>query len=275
MEAITMKTSLHFLLTVCLTAASAAQASSISIINPTITFTLTDILVDGTSADEFSDYEGDSQVDVGSDSTEFFSLGGVGTTSGGASFSQNGGTLDPGIGGGFLEVGDTLTISLNSEATANTGFVGRDQIGSASFGYLNYTEDGLGSTNTLSFLFDYTLSYTTSLTNDVAGDQAFVRFETTVALTDDDLGGTTTIDLFPESTIDQISELSNAAGTFTPGGMESGSFSLDLAGSSGYFDINANARTSSLVNAVPVPAAAWLFSTGLLALVGLARRKTA
>jgi hypothetical protein len=273
-----MKTSLQLLLAASLIATSAAQASSVSIINPTITFTLTDILVDGSSAVQYNDYEGVDQVDVGSDYTEYYDFNGTtgtGSTSGSGSFSQNGGMLDPNIGGGYLEVGDTLTISLNSTATANTGFVGRDQLGYAGFGYSNYTDDGSGNTNTLSFLFDYTMSYTTSLTNDVAGDQASVRFETTIVLSDYDLGGTTTIDLFPESTTDAISEQSNASGTFTPGGMKSGSFSLDLEGSSGYFDITANARTSSFVNAVPVPAAVWLFGSGLLGLVGVAKRKTA
>lgn len=274
-----MKTSLQLLLAASLTAAGAAQASSISIINPTITFTLTDILVGGSSAVQFDDYEGADQVNVGSGHTEYYNLtgmtGSTGSTSGSGSFSQNGGMLDPNVGGGFLEVGDTLTISLNSTATANTGFVGRDQLGFAGFGYSNYTDLNYGSLQTLSFLFDYEVTYTTSLTNDVAGDQAAVRFETAIVLSDYDLGGTTTIDLFPESTPDDIFELSNASGTFTPGGMKSGSFSLDLEGSSGYFDITANARTSSFVNAVPVPAAVWLFGSGLLGLVGVAKRKTA
>jgi len=272
-----MKNYLQLFLMACLATAGGVQASSISIINPTITFTLTDIQVGGQSAVEFGDYEGDSQVDVGSGFIEYFEFGGtlgIGSTSGSGSFSQNGGVLDPNIGGGFLEVGDTLTIALNSQATANTGLVARDQLGGATFGYLNFTDDGFGNTDTLSFLFDYSLSYTTSLTNDVAGDQAFVRFETTVGLTDDDSGITTTLDLFPESAPGQISELSNAAGTIMPGGTTSGSFSLDLAGSIGYFDIDANARTSSFVNAVPVPAAVWLFGSGLIGLVGLARRKT-
>ena len=152
--------------------ASNVQAVSTSAISATITLTLTDIQVGGVSATEFTDYEGDSQVDVSSSFNESFLFGGTGSTSGSSSTSQNGGTIDPNIGGGFMLVGDTPTMTLNSQATANTGFVNRDQIEFADFGYQNYTDDGFGNPETLSFLFDYSVSYTTTLTNDVAGDQA-------------------------------------------------------------------------------------------------------
>ncbi len=78
-----------------------------------------------------------------------------------------------------------------------------------------------------------------------------------------------------------------ASGTF-PGGAAGGgpvnvSFMADLTSNTTYtvytlfsFGINgtgvtANATTS--VSAIPLPAAAWLFSTGLIGLAGMARRK--
>jgi len=142
----------------------------------------------------------------------------------------------------------------------------------AEFGFYNYTDDGFGSPETLSFLFDYTVTYTTSLTNDVAGDQAFVEFDTTIALEDYDASTTTTIDLFPAG-MDDLFELSFAAGTTMPGDTRSGSFSLDLEGSYGYFTIESAAKTPTNINAVPLPAAVWLFGSGLIGLIGMARRK--
>jgi len=259
------------LLAISLVASGGAHAASISQISSTITFTLTDIQVGGSSATEFADYEGDLQVDASSGFSEDFFFGGTGSTSGSSSTSQNGGLIDPNIGGGFMQVGDTLALTLNSQATANTGFVNRNQSEFASFGYVNFTDDGFGNSDTLSFLFDYSVSYTTLLTNDVAGDQAFVNFFTTVTLFDDDFGETT-IELFPQNSMNAIDELSLAAGTVTPGDVRSGSFVLDLAGFGGFIDIHAMATTPTLVNAVPVPAAVWLFGSAL-GLLGWVRRR--
>lgn len=255
-----IRTGVFILLTIF---AVSVQAASTSQISPTITFTLTDIKTGGVSAIEYSDYEGDSQIEVFSDFTEQFLFGGTGSTSGSSSTSQNGGLIDPNIGGGFLEVGDTLALTLNAQATANTGYVNRNQFEFANFGYVNYTDDGFGDPETLSFLFDYSVTYTTSLTNDVAGNQAFVNFFTTVTLFDDDSATETTIDLFPQNGPGDISEFSLAAGTVTPGDALAGSFTFDLEGYSGYFEIEATATTPTRINVVPVPAAVWLFGSGL------------
>lgn len=266
-----MKTQLPFFVAISLAVTGIAQAASTSAISPTISFTLTDILVGGVSATDSMDYEADGLVQSYSDFSEQFLFGGTGSTAGSSSSSLNGTTIDPYFGDGPLAVGDTLTLTLNSQATANTGFVNRNQIESVDFSYLNNTDDGTGNPDTLSFMFDYSVSYTTSLTNDVAGDQAFVTFRTTVELSDD--FGTTTIDLFPQSTPDELFELSFAAGTVTPGDTRSGSFVLDLSDYSGSFLFEATAGTPTNINAVPLPAAVWVFSSGLLGLVSIARRK--
>ena len=60
----------------------------------------------------------------------------------------------------------------------------------------------------------------------------------------------------------------------------SGSLGLDattpFSGIRGYFDIGSgNSMHVTSVSTVPVPAAVWLFGSGLLGLVGIARRKKA
>lgn len=265
------KSGLLFFLLTSLAAANGAQATSMSQITATITFTLTDIQVGGMSATEFFDYEPDGLVEADSFFNEQFLFGGTGSTTGSSSSSLNGSTIDPNFGDGPLQVGDMFSLTLNSQATANTGFVNRNQFESVYFDFLNWTDDGFGDPLTLSFLFDYAVTYTTSLSNDIAGDQAFVFFRTTVELSDN--SGTTTIDLFPQSTVDELFELSFAAGTVTPGGMRSGSFSFDLSDSSGSFAFEAQAGTPTNINAVPLPAAVWLFGSGLVGLISITRRK--
>ena len=52
------------------------------------------------------------------------------------------------------------------------------------------------------------------------------------------------------------------------------SVTFDVAsGTSYFFGANANANIYTNVSAVPVPAAVWLFGSGLIGLIGLARRK--
>jgi hypothetical protein len=264
-----MKTTLPFLLAICLLASGLTHAASTSQISATVTFTLTDIQVGGVSAVEFVDYEDDGPVEAFGTFNEQFMFGGTGFTSGSGFSSQNGFSIDPMSGGDPVAIGDTLALTVDASATANTGFVNRNQIESIGFGFLNFTDDGFGNPETLTFLFDYTVSYTTSLSNDVAGDQAFVRLDTILRVFDDT---ETTIDLFPQGSMDELFELSFAAGTVTPGDMLSGSVALDVNGSSGFFEFEVTGRTPTNINVIPVPAAAWLFGSALGSL-GWVRKK--
>lgn len=269
-----MKKYLLPLFVIGMVAAGGSRAASTSSISATIDFTLTDILVGGISATEFFDYEPDGGIDVSSAFNEDFLFGGTGSTTGGSSSSVNGTTVDPNVGADPLQIGDTLTMSLDSEATANSGYVNRDQIEFAGFSFYNYTDDGFGNADTLSFLFDYSVTYTTSLSNGVAGDQALVNLFSVITL-EDGSGNVTTLDLFPQSSIDAISEVYFGAGTVTPGDTLGDTFTLDLVDSYGYFTFETTATTPTNINSVPLPAALWCFGSGLLGLIGVARRKKA
>lgn len=260
-------------LAVGLLAGGNVHAASTSSISATLNITLTDILLNGSTASDLFDYEADGGVEVYTDFSENFALGGAGTTSGSGSTSLNGGVVDPDFGGDPLQIGDTLTMALNSQATANTGFVSRDQREFAAFSFYNYTTDGGFGYQTLSFVFDYDVSYSTTLSNDVAGDQAGGTLNTLVTFDDD--GNESMFDLFPDSTPDQISEFYFGTGTATPGDSRNGSFTLDLTGGYGYFTFETTAGTPTYISAVPLPAGVWLFVSGLLGLIPAARRRAA
>lgn len=58
-------------------------------------------------------------------------------------------------------------------------------------------------------------------------------------------------------------------------GLSAGELMGDLRLENFWFSVSMAASLGSTVTAVPVPAAAWLFGTGLLGLVGVARRRSA
>ncbi len=94
MQACLRKLSLLF--AISLSASSVAHATSISLINPTIQITLTDILVGGLSAIKFQDYENGVSVYAESYFTEDFLFGGTGSTSGSSGSSLNSSIIPPG-----------------------------------------------------------------------------------------------------------------------------------------------------------------------------------
>ena len=58
--------------------------------------------------------------------------------------------------------------------------------------------------------------------------------------------------------------------------LSAGVLSGPFTGIRGYVDIGSgNSMTVTSISAVPVPAAVWLFGSGLLGLLGISRRKAA
>ena len=231
-----------------------ATAASTSQISPAFSFTLVDILFDDSSAEPFFDYEPDNASEAFSFFAESFLLGGTGSTSGSSSSTQNGVLIDENLGGDAVETGDTFVMTLDSSATANTGFVNRSQVESIAFAFSQFVDSGSGS-GVLTYEFDYSLTYTTSLTNDIAGNQALARFDMMISVEDEI--GVTTLDLFPQSTTEEIFALSFAQGTVTPGNTVTGSFSLEAQGFASFL-FEGTASTPTNVNVVPIPGAAWL-----------------
>jgi hypothetical protein len=257
------------ILIIGLIASASLQAASVSSISVDISFTLRDILVNGTTASPY-DYEPSSVVDGGGYFSESYAVGGVGSTTGDSTILHNGTLVDPY--GGYMQIGDTLSMSLFAETTSNTGFVNRDQVGEAGFSYSNFTDDGFGGMQMLSFMFDYEVYYNTSLDNDVDGDQAIGELLSLVSLDDYDTGEGVVIDLFPHGMPGSVQEYHFGSGEVNADGFISGSFIFDLAGSEGYFNIQNTLSTPTMVQPVPIPAAVWLFGSGLMMLTGFGRK---
>jgi hypothetical protein len=77
------------------------------------------------------------------------------------------------------------------------------------------------------------------------------------------------VDLATLSIVDQTTSILNLAGTGTISGN-----GFDLTPTQWSLSANATGSTYSMtVTAVPIPAAVWLFGSGLLGLVGIARKK--
>ncbi|MCG7900760.1 MAG: VPLPA-CTERM sorting domain-containing protein [Candidatus Thiodiazotropha weberae] len=267
------------LLALSLVAGSSAYASSTSYISANIDFTLNGIYyingdgTTGSAAVDLFDYEADGAAGGGVYGSDNFALGGTGTTSGSGSVFQVGNpATNPGaynleFGGAPMQIGDTISMSLEASATADSGFVDRTQVGSADFSFLNYTEDGQGGSNPLRFEFTQQGEYFVSLQNDVFGDQAIAEITTNIIL--DDNGDVTTTVLPP------IGEYLFSDGLYeTPGGFSQAVF-IDLYSAYGSFSIDNILSTPTYLQPVPVPAAVWLFGTGLIGLVGFSRKNSA
>ena len=87
-----------------------------------------------------------------------------------------------------------------------------------------------------------------------------------------DIGSATPYSDFLPSPLHEMGGPAPMAATVNSIGLTDGPF----PGTKGYFDIGTgNSIHITSVSAVPVPAAVWLFGSGLLGLVGVARRKSA
>jgi len=151
-----------------------------------------------------------------------------------------------------LNVGDTITQSASASGTATNGFAESDVFTALDIFIANELED------LLTFTFDFSL--TTDAATTATGGSANAN-----ALVDvlDDLGF---VDIYSDVAASGDETLSCLLGC-------SGSFSIDLANGFEYIDGIIDA--SGGADAVPVPAAVWLFGSGLLGLIGVARRRKA
>lgn len=169
----------------------------------------------------------------------------VSLTVGGGSFAMN----DPVGAGDALSAGDITPIVMGTAQGALDGQGGQDMLATFAFGFFGPV--------------------------DVATDAAQTLINGTV----DDVAGTMTIDLsaWTANWNDNVFNQGNAnvTGTYDAG---TGAYAVEwnslivggpFDGNTGYWRLNGVAT----VSAVPVPAAVWLMGSGLLGLVGVARRR--
>jgi hypothetical protein len=150
-----------------------------------------------------------------------------------------------------LGIGDTITQTSSSFGSATNGIASTEALTDLGIDVANYAEQ------TLTFFFDWSLTLEAVATGDLldANASAAVDFL-------DDLGAV------------DILEMMNVAGGQSDMLTLDGSFEFELASGeintiAGYVD-----STGQAASVVPVPAAVWLFGSGLIGLVGIARRKT-
>jgi len=161
-----------------------------------------------------------------------------------AAFDFN--VIDPAV---SLSIGDAVTQTSNSSGSASNGFAD-----SAAFTELDITiTNDSSQALTFSFSYDAILSGLTTVTapGDVASAEAAVFME------------------------DNNTIYADAASTFGNGEiMLFGEFDLALDPTE-MMVISIGVDSEGFAEAVPVPAAVWLFGSGLLGLVGIARRRKA
>ena len=153
--------------------------------------------------------------------------------------------IDPAI---SLSILDSITQSSNSSGSASNGLAATDALTD-----LEITVDNTSGQD-LTFSFDYSIMLDANTTGE-ADASASVDFL-------DDLGF---VDILAN-----VDAVDGSAGML----ILNGRFAFDLA--DGEFNlISGFVDSFGSAEAVPVPAAGWLFGSGLLGLVGIARRKKA
>ncbi len=210
----------------------------------------------------------------------------------------SGGTTSTEIGSGFgnaLDFGDmtvtawgTTGVPTNANSLLDVGQINRFSTGlgacnkseSANCNNPAHQVDNVGDDDLVLFLFDSTVTFN-NITIDPYGvyDRDVSFWIANISAADSDLTGLAPASLINgSSAFGSITNVWNSA-SYLP-------ISIDLGGASGnallfggrldfgsYYD-NDRFKIASLdVTPVPVPAAAWLLGSGLLALVGVSRRK--
>ena len=150
-----------------------------------------------------------------------------------------------------LDVGDSITQTASASGTATNGFAESDVFTALDIFVANELQE------LLTFTFDFSL--TTDAATTAAGGSA---------------NANALVDVWNPGIVDILSDVA-ASGDETLSCLEgcSGLFSIDLA--NGFEYIEGFIDASGGADAVPVPAAVWLFGSGLLGLIGVARRRKA
>jgi len=154
----------------------------------------------------------------------------------------------------FLGIGQSVSQTVISEGeTTNNGTASS----SASHG-VYFQNIGNSSDQTLRYSFDYSIIAAAEAT----GDEALASASVSIT----DFGG---VNILAEANADSIfGPIFDDQGT-------SGSFIIEV-GAGGFTQMFADISSNgSAVSVIPVPAAAWLFGSGLIGLIGIARRKKA
>ena len=177
-------------------------------------------------------------------------FGGIDTfESGDASASGSTSVIDPAV---SLNILDWITQTSTASGTATNGESWTDALTDLEIYVDNF------SSQALTFSFEYDIIATASATGDEATAGAAVDML-------DDLGF---VDILAVASADSI------FGLAFDDASQSGSFAFTLM--DGEFNtITGIVDSIGAASAVPVPAAVWLFGSGLLGLVGIARRKQA
>ncbi len=154
---------------------------------------------------------------------------------------------------GVLSIGDTITQSASASATSINGIATADIFTALDIFVSNSSQQAL------LFMFSYQV---------ITGAFTSGEFSTASGTVDflDDLGF---VDILQNNdSIDGIVD----PGIFTPGTFEFTLADTEVNYIGGFVDATAQAVAPAVV---PIPAAVWLFGSGLIGLVGIARRKKA
>jgi hypothetical protein len=178
--------------------------------------------------------------------------------SGVASATGTTSVIDPAV---SMSILDTITQSSISSGSASNGLAATDALTDLEIIVDNF------SGQALTFSFDYSIMLDAFADAPAPGD--FADASASVDFLDD--SGVVNIQAFADALADNgLQLLATGVGSV----FDSGTFTFTLADGqtnliSGFVDSFGSA------SAVPVPAAVWLFGSGLLGLVGVARRKQA
>ena len=159
---------------------------------------------------------------------------------------------------GSLSISDSVTQSSSAFGSATNGFAWTDTLTDLNI-FVGNT-----SGQDLTFSFSYTALTSAVATTATVGDKATAN--ATIDMLDD-LG---LVNIFAEADAAAIFGTTLSDASKNIGGI----FAFTLM-DGGFNNINGFVDSIGSAEAVPVPAAIWLFGSGLLGLVGIARRKQA